>query len=397
MKRNHKQQTLLLRGGLSALLYAAGCAQMPSDASPQSNAQVPMEHVIVASKPGMFCGWPANNGAWTWNGGKEILVGYESGDFVEKVGHNIKGPVRQRLARSLDGGRTWQIEQPEPFVGSSGPVQPAPGGIDFQQPEFVMRLIGNGYGPGDPLGSFFVSNDKGKNWLGPYRLGKLMDAPQLQGMEFTGRTTYLTTGPRSCLFFLSARAKVNRTDRDKSFVAETTDGGKSFHFVSWIVPLDNPYRAVMPAVARLTDGTIVAALRRRSPVSETESCWVDAYGSKDNGRTWSFLSRVGDTGLFNGNPPALQAIKDGRLVCVYGDRTRRNMYARLSADSGKTWGEEIVLRGDCPPDKYDDIDFGYPRLVQNHKGQLLAIYYWSTKERKEPHIAGTFFDPRSIH
>jgi hypothetical protein len=69
MKRNHTQQTLLLRGGLSALLYAAGCAQMPSDASPQSGAHVPMEHVIVASKPGKFCGWPANNGAWTWEGG----------------------------------------------------------------------------------------------------------------------------------------------------------------------------------------------------------------------------------------------------------------------------------------------------------------------------------------
>jgi hypothetical protein len=348
----------------------------------------------VAGEEGKLCGWPANNGVWTWNGGKEILVGYEIGDYVEKVGHNIKDPVRQSLARSFDGGQTWNVERPEPFVGSSAPVQPAPGGIDFQQPGFVMRLVGNGYGPGDPLGSFFVSNNKGKNWRGPFRLENLMNAPQLQGMNFTGRTSYLVTGPQSCLFFFSARDKENGVDRDKSFVAETVDGGKSFQFVSWIVPLTDPYRAVMPAAAKLKDGTIVAVLRRRSPVSETDSCWVDAYGSRDNGRTWSFLSRVGDTGLLNGNPPALTALNGGRLVCVYGDRTRRNMYARVSADSGKTWDEEIVLREDCPPDKYDDIDFGYPHLVVNHKGQLVAIYYWSTRENFQPHIAATIWQAK---
>jgi hypothetical protein len=73
------------------------------------------------------------------------------------------------------------------------------------------------------------------------------------------------------------------------------------------------------------------------------------------------------------------------------------LFARLSADGGKTWGEEIVLRDDFQPDKFGDMDFGYPRLVQNHKGQLLAIYYWPAQDSHEPRIAGTFFDPRSIH
>jgi hypothetical protein len=133
MERNHTQQTLRLLGGLFALLYAAGCAQMPSDASPRSSLQAPMEHRVVACKTGMFYGWPANNAVWTWDGGKEILVGFSCGNFVEQAGHNIQGAsdraegVLSKLARSRDGGRTWEMEDPDHYVGDGDAVAPAPG------------------------------------------------------------------------------------------------------------------------------------------------------------------------------------------------------------------------------------------------------------------------------
>ncbi len=403
MQTNHKKQTLLLLGGLSALLYAAGCAQMPSDASPQSSAQVPMEHVIVASKPGMFCGWPANNGVWTWNGGKEILVGFSYSEFEEQSGHNSAGQVdppsgiESKLARSTDGGRSWSIEKPGNFVDYRS-VRPAksPGGIAFNTPGFALRAVGIGYhGSADPQGSFFFSTDRGHSWQGPFRFNGLMEAPELEGMENTTRTGYLATGRQSCLLFMSARPKKNGGGRDKTFVAETTDGGKTFHFVAWVVPFSDPHRAVMPAVARLKDGTIVAALRRRIPDDDKTPCWVDCYGSKDNGRTWTFLSRVGETGGGNGNPPALVALKDGRLACAYGDRSRVKLFARLSADGGQTWGEEVVLRNDFQPDKFGDMDFGYPRLVQNNRGQLVALYYWATKALPQQQIAATIWRPEN--
>ena len=220
-----------------------------------------------------------------------------------------------------------------------------------------------------------------------------MDDPNLKEMDCTSRTGYLVTGKDSCLFFMSARARQNGGGRDKSFVAETTDGGKTFHFVSWIVPLHDPHRAVMPAPVQLADGSMVVALRRRIPGSETESCWVDCYGSTDNGRTWKFLSQVGATGVENGNPPALAVLQDGRLACAYGDRTRGKMFARLSADGGRTWGEEMVLRDDFQPDKFGDMDFGYPRLVQNNRGELVALYYWATKEHPQQQIAATIWKP----
>jgi hypothetical protein len=95
---------------LVSLVFAlaiTGCKHLAT-----SSESKPMMNVIVASEAGKFCGWPANNGLWRWDGGREILVGFSFGDFVEQQGHNLKGRsdtasgVVSRLARSLDGGRS---------------------------------------------------------------------------------------------------------------------------------------------------------------------------------------------------------------------------------------------------------------------------------------------------
>jgi photosystem II stability/assembly factor-like uncharacterized protein len=300
--------------------------------------------------------------------------------------------IKTRLARSRDGGRTWTVEDPERFVGDGFEPAPSPGGINLNSKNFAMRVVGVGYhGSLDPLGSFFISQDRGKTWSGPFRFNGLMDDEQLKDMVFTSRTGYVVTGKKSCLLFMSARPKINGGGRDKSFVAETVDGGKTFRFVSWIVPLQDPNRAVMPAVIKQKNGSLVAALRRR--VIGKDSCWVDAYGSADNGRTWTFLSRVGETGNRNGNPPALALLSDGRLACAYGDRKRVKLFTRLSADGGKSWGEEITVRNDFQPDAFGDNDFGYPRLVQNDKGELVVMYYWADQEYPQHHISATIWTP----
>jgi hypothetical protein len=362
-----------------------------------------VKNVIVASESGKFCGWPANNGDWTWDNGREILVGYSFQDFVEQPGHNIKGltgtapDIITRLARSTDGGLTWTSEDPENFVGDGQSSVPSPGGIDFQAPGFAMRVVGSGYhGAYDPDGHFFVSYNRGRDWQGPYQFNGLMEDPVLKGKDNTSRTAYIVTGAQSCLLFMSTRGKEVSDDfMDRTFVAETTDGGKTFRFVSWVVPRDDPYRAVMPAVTRLKDGTIVVTLRRRDVTNDPKGskglAWVDCYSSKDNGRTWSYMNRVGETGRGNGNPPALTVLRDGRLVCVYGNRSKSSMLARISADGGKSWGGEIVLRDDFQHDKFNDNDLGYPRVVVNHKNQIVAMYYWATRDLFEHHIAGTIF------
>lgn len=364
-----------------------------------------MRHAIAAGEAGNFCGWPANNGVWTWDGGREILVGYTLGEFVEQKGHNMKGVgewvvgLKSCLARSTDGGLTWKSEYPANYVSEKQTPVPSPGGFAYQAPGFALRVVGTGYhGAHDGKGSFFVSDNRGKSWKGPYQFNGLMEDLNLKDKECTARTAYWVTGPQSCLFFMSARPRETNPGviaSDKSFVAETTDGGTTFRFVSWIVPWKDPYRAVMPAVSQLKDGALVATLRRRD--FRKGSCWVDAYGSYDKGRTWTFLNRVGETGKDNGNPPALAALEDGRLACVYGDRTRMKLYGRLSSDGGKTWGEEVVLRNDFQPDTFGDKDFGYPRLAVNHTQQIVALYYWATQALPQQHIAVTLWNPQPSH
>ncbi len=398
MQTNSRMSNLMLLGGLAAMLFSAGCARTPPSASAQAKRAASLDHFIAVSKPGMFYGWPANNGVWSWDGGREILVGFSEGKFDERTGHNTLGQseppvgIDSLLARSRDGGRTWMVEDPPNFVGDGGKPIPSPGGVAFTEPGFALRAEGVGYhGSDDPQGSFFYSTDRGHTWQGPFQFNGLMADANLKDMNCTTRTGYLVTGRDSCLIFMSARPKQNGSGRDKTFVAETTDGGKTFRFIAWIVPLSDPYRAVMPAVVRLSDGTIMVALRRRIPGDDKTPCWVDCYGSKDNGRTWTFLSRVGETGTRNGNPPALVELRDGRVACAYGDRSRVKLFARVSSDGGRSWAGEIVLREDFQPDKFGDKDFGYPRLVQNDTGELVTIYYWATKARFQQHIATTLW------
>jgi hypothetical protein len=367
------------------ILAMAGRPNSKADASART-------HVVVASKAGRFLAWPANNGVWTWDGGREILVGHSNGPWEPiEDGHKIGSPILTNLVRSLDGGRTWASEDPENFVGDGGAPQPSPGDIDFSRPGFALRVAAMGYhGTDDAVGAFFFSYDRGKTWRGPFRFNGLMDDANLQGMENTSRTSYLVTGPNSCLVFGAARKTgIEFASRlDKPFVAETTDGGKTFRFVSWMVPWTDPHRAVMPSTVRMADGRIVAAVRRRNPRDDNMPCWIDAFGSSDNGRTWSFLSRIGETGMHNGNPPGLAVLGDGRLACAYGNRTVRQMLVRFSTDGGATWGEEMVLR-----DQPNNHDIGYPVLRQNADGDLVAIYYFQTNERNQSYLEATIWKP----
>lgn len=350
--------------------------------------------VTVAAEPGRFLAWPANAGLWRWSDGREILVGFIEGPWLDKAdGHKVGQPQQQRLARSLDGGLSWSVETPEPFVGREGPLQDLPRALRFASPDLAIRVVGDGRDrPDERLGRFFVSMDRGHSWQGPYRFNGLEDAPQLRGLLLTSRTSVRVTGPESAQLLLSARdPRLGRHSNrlDKPFVAESRDGGRSWSFLSWVVPWSDPYRAVMPSLVDLGDGRLVVALRRRDPRAEPESpSWIDAYGSDDDGRSWRFLSRIGNTGVHNGNPPALARLPDGRLACVYADRSRQAMLLRLSADQGHSWGAPLLIRANP-----FQQDMGYPQLTVNQRGELVAIYYLATAEQPHSFLEAAILRP----
>jgi BNR repeat-like domain len=357
----------------------------------EKQAAEAVRHVFVYKEPGRFAAWPANNGIWMWQ--EEILVGFTLGYHkADDEGHSIDGdrPARAVLARSLDGGETWKIEDPENFVGDGGTPAPSPGGMDFGNPNLAIRL--GGPPPYHQEGTtFFVSGDRGRTWRGPYLFSGL------EKLKLTARTDYLI-GPRDALLFLSADQPGVKAGnyQDRAFVARAIEGGRSFEFVSWITKEPHTTRSVMPSSARVSNREIVTALRRRDDSNATRRNWIDLHASTDNGATWELRSKVADTDrpdtAHNGNPPALVRLRDGRIVVTYGYRSKPyGIRARISRDVGKTWGPEIVLRGDGAT-----WDLGYSRSVQRSDGKVVTIYYFTTAAHPEQHIAATIWDPDSF-
>ena len=339
----------------------------------------PMKHVIVYKEPGRFGGWPANHGIWQW--GNEILVGFERAYYqANDKNHSIvwDKPAELGLARSLDGGETWELEEPGILAQPHASASPIVENIDFGCPDFAMKCSGD---------VFFISYDRGKLWQGPFRF------PDFGG-KLTSRTDYLVHGPRECLFFLSAfESRVEAGLRDRAFSARTKDGGLSFEFLSWMTGEPIGFRSVMPSTVINSQEYLISAMRRRHDDqignAVNVKCWIDVYQSVDGGQTWEFISKVADIEGNNGNPPSMVSLHDGRLCVAYGDREAPfGIRAKLSPDYGKTWGDEIILRDDGRT-----WDLGYPRMVQRPDGKLVTIYYFTTAENPEQHIAATIWDP----
>src|SRR5579872_4139465 len=273
-------------------------------------ADLAVEHVMVYHHQGRFGGWPANHGIWSW--GDEILVGFSAG-YHKDLGperHNIDHdrPEEHLLARSLDGGRTWSIENPaeqHALLGTAGmrhgtvppgysepePVD-CPGGIDFTHPDFAMTCRMAGVHTGSSR--FYYSYDRGHTWKGPFLL------PLFGQMGIAARTDYIVNGPGDCLLFLTAAKNNNREGRP--ICVRTVDGGKSWKFTSFIGPEPTGY-SIMPSTARLSPRDLVTTIRRLDDSPRRRS-WIEAWKSTDDGQSWSFLNEpMPDTG--EGNPPAL--------------------------------------------------------------------------------------------
>ena len=279
-------------------------------------------HVVVYHRPGRFGGWPANHGIWSW--GNEILVGFSAGHHKDNgpERHNIDHakPEEHLLARSLDGGESWTIENPAakgaliPVGGALHGVTPpglkerpwrdCPGGLDFTHPGFALtiRMTDTNAGPS----RFSYSTDRGHIWEGPFRL------PLFGQPGIAARTDYLVNGPSDCFLFLTAAKADGREGRP--LCARTTDGGKSWRMISWITPEPEGY-AIMPSTVRLGDRELLTAIRRHDGTTHS----IATYRSEDNGATWNADAiPVPDVG--EGNPASLVRLGDGRLCLTYGHR-----------------------------------------------------------------------------
>ena len=350
------------------------------------------KHVKIYYEPGRFGGWPATHGIWAW--GNEILVGFSRG-YYKDLGperHNIDRdqPEDHLLARSLDGGESWTLEDPaakgflipqgKSLHGTETPgraipaLAACPGGIEFTHPDFALTVRMSDVDAG--VSRFYYSYDRGKTWQGPFRL------PDCGTPGIAARTDYVVNGKQDCMLFLTAAKRNGREGRP--LCVQTRDGGATWRFVSWIGEEPAGY-AIMPATVRLSARDLFTLIRCK----EKDASWLAGYTSRDNGLTWiSHPKAVADTG--EGNPASLIRLQDGRLCAVYGYREKPfSMRARLSKDGGDSWGEEIALRDDGA-----GRDIGYPRSVQRPDGKIVSIYYFHDPVTgPERYIGATIWNP----
>lgn len=353
-----------------------------------------IKHIKVWYKDGGFAAWPANNGIWIW--GEEILVGFVMSEHMKDTSSHTynRNAAKNMYARSMDGGITWAIEDPyqhgqtkktfDNIVNEENTeVKVLKEKIDFSNPDFALTFLRqtNDKGPS----YFYYSYDRGRNWKGPFHFPDYKPGT-------ANRTDYIVDGKNSLMSFLSV-------GHGRVGVAQTKDGAVSWKLLSWIGPdrTDTTVRGflTMPASLRLSKNEILTVIRQRE---ESRHNLLTSYLSKDNGKTWVKLDDpVENTGR-SGSPPALLKLKDGRLGLAYAFRSEEGskIFVKFSNDNGRSWGKEIVLRGDDGA----NWDIGYPRMVQRPDGKLVVVYYWNNalanKEVPYRYIAATVFDPAGM-
>ncbi|UXN76006.1 glycoside hydrolase (plasmid) [Devosia sp. A8/3-2] len=227
---------------------------------------------------------------------------------------------------------------------------------------------------------FYVSRDRAHSWQGPYKIGDF----GLPGVS--ARTDIVPLSKHDALFMLTA-VKANGKE-GHVFAARTRDGGRDFTREGFVGEEPEGF-GIMPASIRLDDGSILTLLRGSTPgKGHGRKAWIDQYVSGDDGATRAYAGRpVVNTG-FGGNPPTLSRLPDGRPVMVYGFRDAPfGMRARVSADAGVSWGEDIILRDDGGMS-----DLGYPRTVVRPDGKVLTVYYYNFGMDRDRFIGGTLFD-----
>jgi predicted neuraminidase len=356
-----------------------------------------VKHLKVYYEKGRFGGWPANHGIWSW--GDEILVGFCAAHFMDQGGFHAVDPSKPEhhlLARSMDGGDTWNLEFPEKqkallprgamLFGTTlpdveyPPITQLQEPINFTHPDLALTFRMEDH-RGTGSSRFYYSYDRGHTWKGPYAL-PLFDTPGI-----AARTDYIVESENK-LFAILTAGKSNG-EEGRTLIVKTEDGGLTWEFVSWIgdEPSDEGFR-IMPSSVRISDDEILVTVRRREGPRRSIKAWL----SKDQGESWEVLSNVAtDVGV--GNPPSLVKLNDGRLAVTYARREAPfGMRARISNDNGRTWSYPIILRTDG-----GNHDIGYPVSVQRPDGKVVTIYYyWDEKTGPERYIAATIWDPDVI-
>ena len=123
------------------------------------------------------------------------------------------------------------------------------------------------------------------------------------------------------------------------------------------------------------------------PFSETMTLQArtdyHVLGPKDLLLLMSAVKPNGD----EGRPFSARTLDGGRTWNQFtwiGDQPS-HIFAVFSCDSGKTWGQKSILRGNG--------GMGYSQSMQRNDAKVVTIYYFHDKPHSERYIVATIWEP----
>lgn len=286
--------------------------------------------------------------------------------FLSPLNPNVQvaGVVLNKVLRSLDGGRTWELQMVESSYGVYGdPVITA----DYKGNFYFAHLAdpsGEGRSNDAWLDRIVIqkSTDRGKTWSNGTFAGHRPPADQDKH--------WLAVDPRLNYIYMTwtefdKYGSADPADKSRILFSRSTDQGRSWSAATSIsqyegdcIDGDQTTEGAVPAVG--PDGTLFVAW------SYDEKIYFDK--SVDLGRTWLETDKVAGTqpggwdidipglGRANGMPITATDLSEGphrgNVYINYCDQRNgtddTDVWLLKSTDSGETWSDPIRVNDDGP-------------------------------------------------
>ncbi len=278
--------------------------------------------------------------------------------------HERNPDVGIRVSRLVDGKWTWPEEvangvqnetlrypcwNPVLFLPDNGPL---------------MLFYKVGPNPREWWGMVITSNDDGKTWSEPRKLGDDKKIGHLLG-PVKNKPIQLSDGTIIC----PTSTEIEKEGKDVDWMVHfeiTKDLGKTWEVVG---PINNgtTFDAIQPSILTYPDGKMQVLCRTRQNV--ISQSWSD-----DQGKSWSKMTAT-DLPNPNSGTDAV-TLKDGRQLLIYNHTTKegkqpngRNMLNLALSNDGKEWIPVMTLEN-----KPAKAGYSYPAIIQTADGLVHITY-----------------------
>jgi hypothetical protein len=291
------------------------------------------------------------------------------------------------VIRSPDAGHTWNVGDAAQLAAGGGQ-------------EFGLIYLGKGH-VGGALAAHEVfpeseAERSGVPWTHPREfpfrnVGALWCWSDNYGITWrVDRTILVGSRLQACApavrlqdgtLMIPAYGALGRSKIGSSVLHRSDDGGATWSEAIDIArgtPASRAYQE--PVLMELAPGHLLCMMRVHDP-KNPGIFWRSE--STDACNTWS---KPVATGIRSGACPRLLKLRDGRLLLTYGRRVEPyGIYATISDDGGRSWGETSQLR------PAPDTDHGYTSSVEFDDGRILTTTY-GKNARGVTGITGTFWN-----